>query len=147
MIINLIIIGVTVLGLGLIIAYKYCDFRMSDAWEVSGVVMFLIGLCGSLIVGPMCLFNNSRMGAESTRIKLTEKRNSLIYRLENYNTQLDSSSLIDDVVKYNTSLLQDQYFLKSKWTNWFYNPVINEFEPIDYSQYISKPIGLSVKGE
>ena len=147
MIIVLIIIGVIVFGFGLMIAYEYCDFMDSDAWGSLGMLIFLIGLVASLFVVPICLYTNSDMGTEKTRIELTEKRNSLIYRLENYNTQIDSSSLIDDVVKYNTSLLQDQYSLKSKWTNWFYNPVINEFETIDYAQYISKPIELNMKGE
>lgn len=100
------------------------------------LVLFLI----TLFIFLFCTITiNTDASQNANLIALEQKRENLIYQLENKlylnDNNLGANKLFDEIQTFNAKILGSRAKKDSRWTNWLYSPIWYKIEPIDIKKY------------
>jgi uncharacterized repeat protein (TIGR02543 family) len=113
--------------------YESSDFSTARVYSIStsrvenfSLMMFIVGL--GFLIAMLSVVPIHRANIRSQYLKYEEMKASVenMSQIEGY----EKASIYRDVIQMNTNIEQAKYYARSKWTNWFFDPIIFEMTPI-----------------
>jgi uncharacterized membrane protein len=126
----LLFVGLIVVSLAvpLIVSYviKY-NISIVDGLSLIIFIMGIVLLIITLIIMPI-----QRAQVRASYLQYEEMKASVenMSQMEGY----EKASIYRDVIQMNTNIEQAKYYARSKWTNWFFDPIIFEMTPIRFEK-------------
>jgi type III secretory pathway component EscR len=105
---------------------KYNDSKV----ENFSLMMFIVGIV--FLIAMLSVVPIHRANIRSQYLKYEEMKASVenMSQMEGY----EKASIYRDVIQMNTNIEQAKYYARSKWTNWFFDPIIFEMTPIRFEK-------------
>ena len=144
MILYLIILSLTAITIGAtIFFYKLSDKKEEKTgWFVISlfvaIILTVVSICSSIV--PLLI--NSQFNKEDI---LSEKA-LIIYKINNneYENDID---MIEDISKFNKSLIKAKKNRQNKWISWYISKHYETIEPIEYNIEFNSSDIITHKGE
>ena len=113
--------------------------KFSDFWDVTGsisiglsVLFFII----SAVLGVIAI--SASVGSESYLASMQEKRNALVYQLENdlydNDNDLGKKELYSEIIEYNCDVAKGKIMQGNIWVYNLYSDVYNDLELIEFDE-------------
>ena len=119
---------ILMLLIGTIIA-GILTYLVRDYYDIETVGEIICGLLVVLLIVCGFIHGAREVCKESDYLRIVEKRDSLVYQLENvkYDNTIDlyKKELYDDIADFNAELRANRTYHNNPWTKWFY--------PVDYN--------------
>ena len=131
-------ICIVIVIIGLIMAAIAYD-KASDIWDVIGgvsVTFAVVSFVASIILGVIAV--SASVGSESYLASMQEKRNALVYQLENNiydnDNDLGKKELYSEITEYNCDVAEGKIMRGNIWVYNLYSDVYDELELIEFPE-------------
>ena len=131
-------ICIVIVIIGFILAaISYC--QATDIWDVIGgvsVIFAVVSFVASIILGVIAV--SASVGSESYLASMQEKRNALVYQLENdlydNDNDLGKKELYSEITEYNCDVAEGKIMKDNIWVYNLYADVYDELELIEFPE-------------
>ena len=129
-------IAITIISV-LIMNISFNKFR--DFWDVIGsisIVLAVLFFIISAVLGVIAI--SASVGSESYLASMQEKRNALVYQLENdlydNDNDLGKKELYSEIIEYNCDVAKGKIMQDNIWVYNLYADVYDDLELIEFSE-------------
>ena len=116
---------------------KFLD--LGDFWDVAGsisIVLFVLFFVVSAVLGVIAI--SASVGSESYLASMQEKRNALVYQLENdlydNDNDLGKKELYSEIIEYNCDVAKGKIMQDNIWVYNLYSDVYDDLELIEFDE-------------
>ena len=116
---------------------KFLD--LGDFWDVAGsisIVLFVLFFVVSAVLGVIAI--SASVGSESYLASMQEKRNALVYQLENdlydNDNDLGKKELYSEIIEYNCDVAKGKIMQDNIWVYNLYSDVYDDLDLIEFGE-------------
>ena len=113
--------------------------KFSDFWDVTGsisIVLSVLFFIISAVLGVIAI--SASVGSESYLASMQEKRNALVYQLENdlydNDNDLGKKELYSEIIEYNCDVAKGKIMQDNIWVYNLYSDVYDDLELIEFGE-------------
>ena len=113
--------------------------KFSDFWDVTGsisIVLSVLFFIISAVLGVIAI--SASVGSESYLASMQEKRNALVYQLENdlydNDNDLGKKELYSEIIEYNCDVAKGKIMQNNIWVYNLYADVYDDLELIEFGE-------------
>ena len=113
--------------------------KFSDFWDVTGsisIVLSVLFFIISAVLGVIAI--SASVGSESYLASMQEKRNALVYQLENdlydNDNDLGKKELYSEIIEYNCDVAKGKIMQDNIWVYNLYSDVYDDLELIEFDE-------------
>lgn len=113
--------------------------KFRDFWDVIGTissVLFVLFFAASVVLGVIAI--SASVGSESYLASMQEKRNALVYQLENdlydNDNDLGKKELYSEITEYNCDVAKGKIMQDNIWVYNLYSDVYDDLELIEFPE-------------
>ena len=112
---------------------------LGDFWDVAGsisIVLFVLFFVVSAVLGVIAI--SASVGSESYLASMQEKRNALVYQLENdlydNDNDLGKKELYSEIIEYNCDVAKGKIMQDNIWVYNLYSDVYDDLDLIEFGE-------------